>query len=68
MVFVHDGARPFFSCKMVEGMLALMNMGVPSVIPNVCATESIRLQMAEDEPATVFDRRKVYTVQTPAGV
>ena len=60
-VLVHDGARPFVSEGLINGVLKALESGAPAAIPAVRPKSTIRT--AEQ----TLERDSLYEVQTPQG-
>ena len=61
LVLVHDGARPFVSEKVIDGVLSALEDGAQAAVPGVRPKNTIRT--AEK----TLDRSLLYEVQTPQG-
>lgn len=60
-VLIHDAARPFVSCELIERVVRALEGGASSVVPCVRPKNTIRT--AE----TSLDRDSLFEVQTPQG-
>lgn len=60
-VLVHDGARPFVSAELIDGVTAALKAGADAAVPCVRPKSTIRTQ------EKTLDRGSLYEVQTPQG-
>ena len=60
-VLVHDGARPFVSAEVIEGVIAALKAGAEGAVP--CVRPKSTIRTAEE----TLDRSALYEVQTPQG-
>ncbi len=63
IIAVHDGARPFCSCELIQRALACA-ISSGSAIPVVSLSDSVR-EVAEDGSSHALQRSKLRAVQTP---
>jgi|YelNatPaOPRAMG01_1025707.scaffolds.fasta_scaffold06565_1 2-C-methyl-D-erythritol 4-phosphate cytidylyltransferase len=63
-VLVHDGARPFLTNKVVKDVLSEIR-SKRCVVPAIKSEDTIRIENAGKY--TLFDRNKVFRMQTPQG-
>ena len=60
-VLMHDGARPFVSAEVIDGVIAALKSGADAAVP--CVTPKSTIRTAEK----TLDRSSLYEVQTPQG-
>ena len=60
-VLVHDGARPFVSMEVIEGVIRALQCGADAAVP--CVKPKSTIRTAEK----TLDRNSLYEVQTPQG-
>ena len=60
-VLVHDGARPFVSAEVIDGVIAALRTGADAAVP--CVKPKSTIRTAEK----TLERDKLYEVQTPQG-
>ena len=60
-VLVHDGARPFVSAEVIDGVIAALKGGAEAAVP--CVKPKSTIRTAEK----TLERDKLYEVQTPQG-
>ena len=63
-VLVHDSARPFFSAKLVQSMLAALTDEIGGVIPAIPVTDTVK-QIENDLVLCTPPRETLRAVQTP---
>ena len=63
-VLVHDSARPFFSAKLVQSMLAALTDEIGGVIPAIPVTDTVK-QIENDLVLCTSPRETLRAVQTP---
>ena len=60
-ILVHDGARPFVSEEVIDGVIAALGAGAEAAVP--CVKPKSTIRTAE----MTLDRNSLYEVQTPQG-
>ena len=63
-VMIHDGARPFVSSDLIDGLRMRLDTGADGVIPALAITDTIKKAHDYIIESTV-DRDNLYRVQTP---
>ncbi len=65
VVMVHDGARPFPSRSLIDGLLCALGDGADGAVPAVEVTDSLRRSTDGGRTSTAVDRAQLRAVQTP---
>ncbi len=63
-VLIHDGARPFVTKDLIKNVLSEIKHG-RCVVPAIKSEDTIRIEV--DGKYKLFDRNKVFRMQTPQG-
>jgi 2-C-methyl-D-erythritol 4-phosphate cytidylyltransferase len=64
LVFIHDGVRPFVSCKLIDRLIEAVQ-GVDGVIPAVAIRDTVKERSHSGFVIKTIDREQLVAVQTP---